>query len=200
MRLKTEARRQLILQEAAKAFQSVGYEKTSMSEIALRVGGSKATLYNYFPSKEVLFVAVMDFVCRDAFEAAFALLTHERPLKDVLEDLGVHYLQTLMRPELVATRRMAENEGDASEVGRLLYENGPKRGWTLVSGFLQESMARGQLPQTDPWIAALHLKALYEAEHTEQRLLGVITEVSEADLRAAVARGLAVWSRAYGVA
>ena len=31
-----------------------------MSEIAKQVGGSKATLYNYFKSKEEIFAAVME--------------------------------------------------------------------------------------------------------------------------------------------
>ena len=50
MRVKTEEKRQAILEEAAKAFQELGFERTSMSEICARVGGSKATLYNYFAS------------------------------------------------------------------------------------------------------------------------------------------------------
>ena len=37
----------------------LGFERTSMSEICTRLGGSKATLYNYFASKEALFLEVM---------------------------------------------------------------------------------------------------------------------------------------------
>ena len=60
MRVKTEERRQAIIEVAREAFTAQGFENTSMAEIASRVGGSKATLYNYFSSKEELFAAVID--------------------------------------------------------------------------------------------------------------------------------------------
>ncbi len=59
MRVKTEERRQAIIEKAREVFQEEGFDRASMSEIAARVGGSKATLYSYFKSKEELFVAVM---------------------------------------------------------------------------------------------------------------------------------------------
>jgi AcrR family transcriptional regulator len=55
MKTKTESKRQAILTAAAEVFREVGFERASMSEIRARIGGSKATLYNYFPSKEKLF-------------------------------------------------------------------------------------------------------------------------------------------------
>ncbi len=48
--MRTEAKREAILKTAAQAFVELGYERASMSEIAARVGGSKGTLYAYFPS------------------------------------------------------------------------------------------------------------------------------------------------------
>ncbi|CAG1012445.1 partial putative HTH-type transcriptional regulator YvdT, partial [Anaerolineales bacterium] len=59
MAKKSDTKRQHILAVAAEAFQEYGFERTSMSEICARVGGSKATLYNYFSSKDELFFEVM---------------------------------------------------------------------------------------------------------------------------------------------
>lgn len=59
MRVKSEAKRQAILAVARESFTRHGFETTSMSAIASEVGGSKATLYNHFSSKEALFEAVM---------------------------------------------------------------------------------------------------------------------------------------------
>lgn len=47
MRVRTEAR----LREATKLFLEIGYERAMMGELTLRLWGSKATLYGYFPSK-----------------------------------------------------------------------------------------------------------------------------------------------------
>ena len=55
-----EATRQLLIDVAREFFTERGYAGTSMSLIATRVGGSKGTLYNYFKSKEELFVAVIE--------------------------------------------------------------------------------------------------------------------------------------------
>ncbi len=40
-----------------------GFAAASMSSIASRVGGSKGTLYNYFPSKQQLFEAMIRNEC-----------------------------------------------------------------------------------------------------------------------------------------
>ncbi|MCD4482957.1 TetR/AcrR family transcriptional regulator, partial [Chromobacterium vaccinii] len=59
MRTKSENKRQGLVAAATEVFVERGYEAASMSEISARAGGSKATLYNYFPSKEALFLDVM---------------------------------------------------------------------------------------------------------------------------------------------
>ena len=48
MRVRNEEKRLEIIRIAAELFDELGYERTSMSTIAARVGGSKATLYGYF--------------------------------------------------------------------------------------------------------------------------------------------------------
>ena len=56
---KSDSKRQAILDTAYRLFRTQGFDKTSVSEITAEVGGSKATIYNHFPSKEELFVECM---------------------------------------------------------------------------------------------------------------------------------------------
>jgi AcrR family transcriptional regulator len=58
MRSRTLEKKSVIVRIAAEMFDELGYERASMSAIAARVGGSKATLYRYFMSKEELLRAV----------------------------------------------------------------------------------------------------------------------------------------------
>jgi AcrR family transcriptional regulator len=51
MRVKSDTRREAILEIAKDLFREVGYERASMAMISARVGGSKATLYSYFKSR-----------------------------------------------------------------------------------------------------------------------------------------------------
>jgi AcrR family transcriptional regulator len=53
-------KREAIVQVATRAFLENGYAATSMSAIADELGGSKATLWAHFSSKEELFAAVID--------------------------------------------------------------------------------------------------------------------------------------------
>ena len=78
MRVKTDAKRQTILEAAAEVFRVQGFAGASMTAVAERAGGSKATLYRYFDSKEDVFIAVMlDAVIENANERSS---THSGPL------------------------------------------------------------------------------------------------------------------------
>src|SRR5882672_4426523 len=57
-----DLKRAEIVAIAQDLFFSEGYAGTSMSKIAATVGGSKATLYNHFQSKEELLLAVVQDV------------------------------------------------------------------------------------------------------------------------------------------
>lgn len=56
----TSKKRTAILDAAALAFTQDGYDNSSMDRIAVLAGASKRTVYNHFPSKEDLFLAVLE--------------------------------------------------------------------------------------------------------------------------------------------
>lgn len=200
MRTKSEERRQNILAIAAEVFLQVGFEKASMAEIAQRVGGSKATLYSYFPSKEELFVAVMDLSAQQLMGTVFDQLLRPGSPEELLQAMGLQYIKALLAPELVAIARMAMAEGDRSVVGQLIFEKGISRGWSLMRDFIQKVLDEQGRTDVDPMVAAWHLKALLEAELREPRLLGVTRELpADATIREVVARAVAVWLRGYAL-
>ena len=52
-----DVKRTLILEEAAKGFETAGYEQLKVSDLAKRVGVSVGTIYGMFESKEGLYMA-----------------------------------------------------------------------------------------------------------------------------------------------
>lgn len=65
-----ESKREVLLREAAASFNRRGYHGTSLTEIAKKLGVTKAALYTYIPSKEELL-----YYCHDsAMDAAFQSL------------------------------------------------------------------------------------------------------------------------------
>jgi AcrR family transcriptional regulator len=198
MRGKTEEKRQAIVDAAFQVFSEVGFEQASMSEIAARAGGSKATLYSYFQSKEEMFAEFMSTAAQQEISAAFELLRTSVPVRDALASFGKHYLVAVLKPQLLAVRRLAHNEGGRSNVGALFYERGPKLGWERVTVFLQQSIDAGQLRSCHAAIATAHLRTLYEAELMDLCLFGVPADTSARNIAKVVQRAVDVFMAAYG--
>ncbi|WP_426398760.1 TetR/AcrR family transcriptional regulator [Ralstonia sp. R-29] len=199
MRKKTEEKRQAIIDAAFRVFVEVGFDQASMSDIAARSGASKATLYNYFSSKEEMFAEIMSGTAANEIRDAFAQLKLSAPMVETLTAFGEHYLNAILRPSVLAIRRLAIGEGERSDLGRTFYERGPKIGWGMLTEFLGIAMEAGKLKRGNPEIAAAHLHALYEAECVELCLFGVPVEISPARISEIIERAVAVFMAAYGV-
>lgn len=196
MRVKLDSRRQAIIDHAGAVFREYGYERASMSQIAARVGGSKATLYGYFKSKQEIFSAVMFGAMESQAEAMFALmdLQADDPSQS-LRTFGCAYLDLLLSPEINAVMRIGIAEGHNASVGSVMYEQGPQRGLLMVAEHLQSWIDRGVLRQVDSQIAAQHLLALLKAGVFEPMLFGAKLTSNRAG---AVADAVDVFLRAYG--
>ena len=57
---KGNKRRDSIVDEATRLFAERGYAGASMADLAERVGLRKASLFHHFPSKELLYAAVLE--------------------------------------------------------------------------------------------------------------------------------------------
>ncbi|MDD2608066.1 MAG: TetR/AcrR family transcriptional regulator [Giesbergeria sp.] len=199
MRAKTETRRQAILDAAAVVFQEMGFERTTMAAICARLGYSKATLYNYFASKEELF-SVMVFEATEAeFQATLAALDATLPdITAALQQFGQRLLALLYSPPVQAVRRLTVAEAGRSALGRQCYELGPVRSEAATAVFLQRAMDAGQLRQANARVAALHLRGLLEAEWLDRFLCQMLESVSPAEIEASVRRAVAAFMAAYG--
>lgn len=199
MRTKSEAKRQAILEVATEVFKEEGFAQASMSAICSRVGGSKATLYNHFASKEELFFEVMFRSSAAEFEASLRAL--DAGIEDVAEALhrfGTRFLAVLYSPEVLAARRLVIAEAGRSELGRQCYARGPALALAAIAQFLQGAMLAGKLRQAEPQVAALHLRALLEAEFLDGFLFQTMEAVDAAQIDAVVGRAVAAFMAAYG--
>lgn len=199
MKTKTEAKRLAILKAAADVFREVGFERASMSEIRARTGGSKATLYNYFPSKEKLFFEVM----YHAKELELATITHTlnpdaADLKEELSHFGQRLLAALYSPDTIAIRRLAIAESRQSNIGKIVFEGAMVPIEKQVAEFLKKGMKRGVLRAGDPKTAAMQLLSLFESEFLQRVLLGVVNSVKHEALNSAARRAVETFLSGYG--
>ena len=65
-----ETTRGRLLTAAAQEFARAGFERANIDTISLAAGYAKGTIYNYFPSKEELFLAVVEQALAQAATAA----------------------------------------------------------------------------------------------------------------------------------
>lgn len=197
MRAKSEVRRQAILDVAEEVFRENGFELTSMSEITARVGGSKATLYNYFASKEDLFVEVMHRFAENAIHPLFEGLDASQDMRTTLLTFGELFIPFISQPRLITLVRVLYAESGRTDVGRRFYDRGPYQGETKLADYLQQCIQRGALRQTDPRVASRHLMALLRSEILDPLLFGARELAQLPPIKLAVERGVDTFLRAY---
>jgi AcrR family transcriptional regulator len=76
VRIKTEVReqvmgqtRQTLLDAAAEEFARQGYDQANINTISTKAGFAKGTIYNYFPSKQALLLALIDAIAQEHLES-----------------------------------------------------------------------------------------------------------------------------------
>ena len=198
MRVKTDAKRREILAAAAGVFREHGYAGASMSAVCERAGGSKATLYRYFESKDDLFVTLMlDAVMDHALEV-FGALEPGRDLRRTLQRFGAGLLDLSLSEEALSVRRNSIAEGPRSGLGQQLFDRGARALWSRMAAFMEGEMDAGRLRRADPWTVAMHLRGMLEADLVNRALIGAKVDKRPKSLRAHAAAAVDAFLRAYG--
>ncbi|CAI9418047.1 HTH-type transcriptional repressor Bm3R1 [Pleomorphomonas sp. T1.2MG-36] len=195
MRAKTDEKRNAIIAAATAVFEEVGYRGASMAMIAARLGGSKATLYGYFHSKEQLFATAVTSALDEIGDEMLASLRADGDIVTVLTRFSRLYLDLITRPEILAIQRTVLSESQTTGLGREVYLLGPQRGIDALTDFFSERAARGEIDVPSPRLGALYFKSLLEAGVSEPLLYGLdeIRDKSEA-----VETAVAAFMKIYG--
>jgi AcrR family transcriptional regulator len=191
MRVRTEAKKLEIMRVAAKLFEELGYERTSMSMISSQVGGSKATLYGYFASKEDLLRAVLDHDVNEEADRLMHEFLAERDLRSGLIRLGISYLSR--HHARAASIRTVANQPIAGE----FYENVLRPAWQRLADRFAEMMKEGRLKFADPWTTAMHWKGLNEWDMLERHLLSANTVADPTDIVTAATAAADAFIKVY---
>jgi TetR/AcrR family transcriptional regulator, mexJK operon transcriptional repressor len=183
MRVRSQKKRNEIIDIAGALFRTQGYGAVSMATIAAEVGGSKGTLYGYFASKEELFAAFVVAVGEQRWAEFVAVSTQVEGIDARLKELGCRYIRFLLSDEIMSINRLVIAEaGRFPELGRLFYDNGPKSVIGVIASTLRQAMEAGELVDSDPVATAWKFKALCEARLFEQSLWGIRNSATEAEI------------------
>lgn len=192
MRVMTDARRDAIVEAAAQLFEELGYEAASMSELSKRLGGSKSTLYRYFPAKEDLVMAVVRRFATghmaDAVAELEASIEVARGLRDALLRFGSQALKVVANDSRARSiHRVIVAAAGRSNVGELFADAGPSQMLAKLAQLIEAGVARGELRAVDPALAASQFTALLNAQVSRR-----IYQMAPPDLEPAQLRQMVV--------
>lgn len=129
-------RRSAIVEIATRSFLDQGYAATSMSAIADELGGSKATLWSHFSSKEELFSAVVDeLVCRFS-EDLEGVFEEQHFSIEGLHKFCLRFINKLMSEDAIRLFRLIIADGGRfPEITTVFHVRAPARLQRLVTAY-----------------------------------------------------------------
>lgn len=193
------ARRTAILDCADAVFLDMGFQAASMSAIAAKLGGSKGTLYNYFESKEELFLACVSRHCEELQSQLSMVSAEGGAFRETLGRIGRRYVEVVSSDDVVRKFRMIVAEAErAPELAQAFYANGPANAIALLAAFLDRAMDRGELRRNDPTQAAQHFLGLCNSTLWKARLCAVAAEPSANEIAKNVEAAVSVFMAFYG--
>lgn len=119
-----------------------------MSAIADELGGSKATLWAYFPTKEKLFIAVVDAQVAVFAEAIDDVVKAQRFSMEGLRRYCLSFLHALLTPSAQALYRVILGDGGRfPELNTIFYVRGPAKALRQLTDFLATEFERDKAEQ-----------------------------------------------------
>ena len=193
-----DQRRDRILQVAREVFFEEGFTSATMSMIAARLGGSKATLYAYFKNKEDLFDAIIADQC-SVIEKMMMLEEEGADIRTTLTALGRELVTAMSSDQAVRTMQLIIEESRRNpDLARRFDDAGPKVGTERLGAYLARAHAKGEICAPDPVHAAGVLAILLKGELHFRRMLGLEPEPSaetiEKEVQSAVTNFLAAYA------
>jgi AcrR family transcriptional regulator len=125
-----------IVQVATRLFFEHGYAATTMSAIADALGGSKATLWAHFSSKEDLFAAVIDRQVEIFAGDVDEVLSGQTFSLASLRRACLRFIDCLLRENSILLYRLVVSEGERfPEIKEMFYERGPAKLRCAITDF-----------------------------------------------------------------
>jgi TetR/AcrR family transcriptional regulator of autoinduction and epiphytic fitness len=156
----TDRKRAAILDAAVAEFRESGYEATSMDRIAASAGVSKRTVYNHFPSKEVLFTRILEQMWERGADGLDIPYRANRPLRAQLLELVEQKMRLLHDPSFTDLARVAIAAGvhNPDLARELIARLGDREEGLTV--WVRAAAADGRLKAPDPVFASMQLQSL----------------------------------------
>ena len=193
-------KRRQIMDAAARVFVSIGFDGTSMDDVATAAGVSKSTLYVYFKSKEHLFTALVAGERDQNIGEICALLTDPMRPAEILFAFGRQVAERLTARRVIQAHRTVIGVAERMpEIGSDFYESGPARSTTSLARYLRACAAAGKLVVPDPELAAAQFIDLATVGLIKPRIFNAVSDDPKpAEIDVTVAAAVRLFMAGYG--
>ena len=166
------ARREEIIRAARDLFILKGYHDTTLDEIALHAELGKGTIYNYFSSKEELFLAIIDKLTTEMIQLAKTSIAMtaggaKEKLSAYARAMITHSYENSDLYHMVM--REIHRLDDEQKTARLkTLKTGIKDVWIILKSALTVEMKKGKIKMDDPLKMAALFDSMIHFYHFEQ--------------------------------
>lgn len=189
-----------VLEGARKIFMRDGFERASVDDIAREAGVSKATIYAYFPDKQLLFLEVARCECHRQAEAAEALVEGDIPVRVALTIAAEHIVAFQLSDFGQRMFRIVVGEGERFPgLGRQFYDFGPGLIHERLVHHLKSFVDCGQLKIEDFDLAADQFAQLCKATIHEKLIFGMAETITPELAHRSVHGAVDMFLARYGV-
>jgi TetR/AcrR family transcriptional repressor of adeIJK operon len=164
-------RREALLAAADELFLRHGFDGVSLDSLVAHVGGSKASIYQYFGCKKGLLVALVQRRHECFFsENSIATELGTQTLREVLLETAHKLFNAFTQPDKIAFMRLIVRESQRDpEIARIAYDLGPARGQATMAKIFTEAALRGEISCPSPYESAVIYNGFLQ--HIKWRLL-----------------------------
>lgn len=184
-----EARRLEIVRAARTVFAEKGFEKATLEEIAERAEYGKGTVYNYFDSKESLFLAATVDLLDEVRAIAEAAEREHKTLRESFEAYTrqmIHYYERNFTFSRMVLRVWGRPEvGESQDLLDVLKDNVHAAAEPLAR-LLKAAMRRKEIRRADPHILAMMFIGVvhhyFIHHHRVEHASGKSAKIHDADI------------------
>lgn len=146
--------RQRVLAAARRRFETYGYRRTSIAEIARDAGIAVGTIYRYFPGKEAVFLAVVEDLNESWLAESRRALDGPGRAMDRLRALGAASIRFAAENALITAIVMRDTDIVFAPLLERVHGGMRRQNVAMIADVIREGIAQGSFRDIDPERAA----------------------------------------------
>jgi len=190
-------RRSHYLEVAVQLFLEHGFNGVSMDHLVATAGGSKATLYRYFDSKEKLFEAMIADISQRTAPPGTPDDLAALDLETGLRNIGRATAAAALSERVIVLLRLALGEfARFPSLATTLFNHGPAMSYDRLNRFIAAKQAAGEVVVADTQIASEQFLAGIVG-HQQMRMALGVGAPSPADIEKRIDAAIAAFIATY---